>query len=137
MRAELANLVDDFSPLINELWPRLEDHKYRWELHSYGSSPAISFASSAASLTQRRHNSALTHVSTSGRPRTYTDVFSWLCHQLPLIVPADARQQTHMDGVWLPCKRAVVSSILTGGSTKAQFTGHVAIPTAIKIAFLL
>ena len=24
-----------FSPLINELWPRLEDHKYRWELHSY------------------------------------------------------------------------------------------------------
>jgi hypothetical protein len=28
------------------------------------------------------------------------------------------------------------SSILTGGSTKAQFTGHVAIPTVIKIAFL-
>jgi hypothetical protein len=22
--------------LITELWPRLEDHKYRWELHSYG-----------------------------------------------------------------------------------------------------
>ena len=36
LRAELAALVDDFSPLINELWPRLEDHKYRWELHSYG-----------------------------------------------------------------------------------------------------
>ena len=36
LRAELATLVDDFSPLINELWPRLEDHKYRWELHSYG-----------------------------------------------------------------------------------------------------
>jgi hypothetical protein len=35
-RAELATLVDDFTPLINELWPRLEDHKYRWELHSYG-----------------------------------------------------------------------------------------------------
>ena len=35
MRAELATLVDDFTPLINELWPRLEDHKYRWELHSY------------------------------------------------------------------------------------------------------
>ena len=35
-----------------------------------------------------------------------------------------------------PCKRAVVSSILTGGSTKAQFTGHVAIPIAIKIAAL-
>ena len=28
-------LVNDFSPLINELWPRLED-QYRWELHSYG-----------------------------------------------------------------------------------------------------
>jgi hypothetical protein len=36
LRAELAALVDDFSPLINELWPRLEGHKYRWELHSYG-----------------------------------------------------------------------------------------------------
>jgi hypothetical protein len=36
LRVELATLVDDFSPLINELWPRLEDHKYRWELHSYG-----------------------------------------------------------------------------------------------------
>ena len=29
-------LYSDFSPLIDELWPRLEDHKYRWELHSYG-----------------------------------------------------------------------------------------------------
>jgi hypothetical protein len=36
LRAELAELVDDFTPIINELWPRLEDHKYRWELHSYG-----------------------------------------------------------------------------------------------------
>jgi hypothetical protein len=36
LRAELATLVNDFSPLINELWPRLEDHKYRWELHSWG-----------------------------------------------------------------------------------------------------
>jgi hypothetical protein len=36
LRAELATLANDFSPLINELWPRLEDHKYRWELHSYG-----------------------------------------------------------------------------------------------------
>jgi hypothetical protein len=35
-------------------------------------------------------------------------------------------------GLQSPCKRKVVSSILTGGSTKAQFTGHVAIPTAIK-----
>jgi hypothetical protein len=22
--------------MITKLWPRLEDHKYRWELHSYG-----------------------------------------------------------------------------------------------------
>ncbi len=29
-------LYSDFSPLIDELWPRLEDHKYRWELYSYG-----------------------------------------------------------------------------------------------------
>jgi hypothetical protein len=36
LRAELATLVNDFSPVINELWPRLQDHKYRWELHSYG-----------------------------------------------------------------------------------------------------
>jgi hypothetical protein len=36
LRAELATLVNDFLPLINELWPRLEDHKYCWELHSYG-----------------------------------------------------------------------------------------------------
>jgi hypothetical protein len=36
LRAELTTLVNDFSPLINELWPRLEDHKYRWELHRYG-----------------------------------------------------------------------------------------------------
>jgi hypothetical protein len=36
LAAELTALVNDFSPVINELWPRLEDHKYRWELHSYG-----------------------------------------------------------------------------------------------------
>ena len=36
LRAELAALADDFTPVIAELWPRLEDHKYRWELHSYG-----------------------------------------------------------------------------------------------------
>jgi hypothetical protein len=29
LRAELATLVNDFTPLIAELWPRLEDHKYR------------------------------------------------------------------------------------------------------------
>src|SRR5258705_8806386 len=36
LRAELATLVNDFTPLITELWPRLEDHKCRRELHSYG-----------------------------------------------------------------------------------------------------
>ena len=36
LRAELAVLVNAFTPVINELWPRLEDHKFRWELHSYG-----------------------------------------------------------------------------------------------------
>ena len=36
LRAELAALADDFTPVITELWPRLEDHKYRWELLSYG-----------------------------------------------------------------------------------------------------
>ena len=34
--AELAALADDFTHVITKLWPRLEDHKYRWELHSYG-----------------------------------------------------------------------------------------------------
>jgi hypothetical protein len=36
LRAELAALADDFTPVITELWPRLEDHKYRWEFHNYG-----------------------------------------------------------------------------------------------------
>jgi hypothetical protein len=36
LRAELAALADDFTPLITELWLRLEDHKYRWELRTYG-----------------------------------------------------------------------------------------------------
>jgi len=36
LRAELTTLVEEFTPVITELWPRLEDHKYRWELHSYG-----------------------------------------------------------------------------------------------------
>jgi hypothetical protein len=36
LRAELAELTDDFTPVITELWPRLKDHKYRWELHGYG-----------------------------------------------------------------------------------------------------
>lgn len=37
LRAELAELTNDFTPVITELWPRLEDHNYRWELHATGS----------------------------------------------------------------------------------------------------
>jgi hypothetical protein len=36
LRAELAQLVDEFEPVLTGIWPRLEDHKYRWELYSYG-----------------------------------------------------------------------------------------------------
>jgi hypothetical protein len=36
LRAELTELFNDFTPVISEFWPRLEDHRYRWELHSYG-----------------------------------------------------------------------------------------------------
>ena len=36
LRGELTELASDFAPVITELWPRLEDHKYRWELHSFG-----------------------------------------------------------------------------------------------------
>ena len=36
LRAELATLVNDFTVLINELWPRLEDHKYRWDCTATG-----------------------------------------------------------------------------------------------------
>jgi hypothetical protein len=39
LRAELAALADDFTPVITELWPRLEDHKYRWELHVSSNKP--------------------------------------------------------------------------------------------------
>jgi hypothetical protein len=34
--AELAQLVDEFEPVLTDLWPRLQDHKYRWELYSFG-----------------------------------------------------------------------------------------------------
>jgi hypothetical protein len=36
LHAELAALTEQFVPLVDELWPRLEDHRYRWELYSYG-----------------------------------------------------------------------------------------------------
>ena len=35
LRAELATLVDDFSPPHQRAWPRLEEHKYRWELRHW------------------------------------------------------------------------------------------------------
>nr|WP_083212323.1 hypothetical protein [Mycobacterium malmoense] len=36
LRAELAELVDEFVAVATDLWPRLEDHKYRWQLYGYG-----------------------------------------------------------------------------------------------------
>jgi hypothetical protein len=36
LREELAELTVDMRPLIANFWPRLEDHKYRWELHRFG-----------------------------------------------------------------------------------------------------
>jgi len=33
LRAGLAQLASDFTLMITELWPRLEDRKFRWELH--------------------------------------------------------------------------------------------------------
>jgi len=36
LRAQLDGLARDFLPLMNDLWPRPEDHKYRWELHHFG-----------------------------------------------------------------------------------------------------
>jgi hypothetical protein len=36
LRAELAQLVDEFEPVLTDLLPLLQDHKYRWELYSYG-----------------------------------------------------------------------------------------------------
>lgn len=36
LKAELADLVHEIQPVMHDLWPRLEDHKYRWELHHFG-----------------------------------------------------------------------------------------------------
>jgi hypothetical protein len=36
LRAELQSLAIDYDPVMAKLWPRLQDHKHRWELHSYG-----------------------------------------------------------------------------------------------------
>jgi hypothetical protein len=36
LRAEIDSLAKDFLPVIAKFWPRVEDCKYRWELHNYG-----------------------------------------------------------------------------------------------------
>lgn len=36
LRAELATLLAGFQPIADDLWPRLADHRSRWELHAYG-----------------------------------------------------------------------------------------------------
>lgn len=36
LRGELESLTTDYEPVIAKLWPRIEDNKYRWELHSFG-----------------------------------------------------------------------------------------------------
>jgi hypothetical protein len=36
LRAEVDSLAEDFIPVIGKFWPRVDDCKYRWELHSYG-----------------------------------------------------------------------------------------------------
>jgi hypothetical protein len=36
LKAELADLAHEMLPVMRDLWPRLEDHKYRWELHHFG-----------------------------------------------------------------------------------------------------
>jgi hypothetical protein len=36
LRDELRTLTTDYEPFIAKLWPRIEDNKYRWELHSFG-----------------------------------------------------------------------------------------------------
>jgi len=36
LRAELESFAIDVVPVLDELWPRLEDFKHRWELHRSG-----------------------------------------------------------------------------------------------------
>jgi hypothetical protein len=57
-------------------------------------------------------------INSGERTRTYTDVFSLVWQQLWLVVQGDAPRRTGVDGARLPCKRAVVSSMLTGGSAR-------------------
>ncbi|MDC8973168.1 hypothetical protein [Mycobacterium marinum] len=36
LRAELATLTDHLAPFVDELWPRLENHRYNWQLYGFG-----------------------------------------------------------------------------------------------------
>ena len=36
LQAELATLVNHLRPFVDELWPSLENHRYRWQLYGYG-----------------------------------------------------------------------------------------------------
>jgi hypothetical protein len=78
LRAELAALADDFTPVITELWPRLEDHKYRWELHVSSNKPdrpsnkpyrrACSFFAVSARQSRYGSRSAMSPIGLCGRP---------------------------------------------------------------------
>lgn len=36
LHAELGELFSRLQPAADDLWPRLEDHRSRWELYAYG-----------------------------------------------------------------------------------------------------
>lgn len=36
LRGELGTLADQLMSFVDELWPRLEDHKYRWQQYVFG-----------------------------------------------------------------------------------------------------
>ena len=36
LHAELAKFVHRLVPIVDDLWPRLEDHRSRWDLYRYG-----------------------------------------------------------------------------------------------------
>ena len=36
LRSELGALLAGFLPVADDLWPRLQDHRSRWEVYRYG-----------------------------------------------------------------------------------------------------
>jgi hypothetical protein len=36
LHAELEKIVAEFLPVAYDLWPRLQDHRSRWEIYGYG-----------------------------------------------------------------------------------------------------